>query len=128
MGTHICGDPNSPCDADCMGRYIREDEIAYLRRQLADGCKLLEECKLEIVRLLTKKNLLTSQLAEVTAERDRLLKAHKEIAKQKLESEIPKQDRDDGDYRGAYDCIVRVARAALRRENDNEIQEETSCY
>jgi len=39
--------------------------------------------------------------------------ALKNIARQNLESEMHEYDREDADYRGAYDCIIRVARAAL---------------
>jgi NADH:ubiquinone oxidoreductase subunit D len=39
--------------------------------------------------------------------------ALKDIARQNLESEIHEDYREDADYRGAYDCIIRVARAAL---------------
>jgi hypothetical protein len=39
--------------------------------------------------------------------------ALKAIAKQNLESEMHEDDIEDADYRGAYDCLVRVARAAL---------------
>ena len=39
--------------------------------------------------------------------------ALRDIARQNLESEIHEDYREDADYRGAYDCIIRVARAAL---------------
>ena len=39
--------------------------------------------------------------------------ALKDIARQNLESEIHEDYREDADYRGAYDCIIRVARKAL---------------
>jgi len=39
--------------------------------------------------------------------------ALRDIARQNLESEIHEDYREDADYRGAYDCIIRVARASL---------------
>ena len=51
---------------------------------------------------------------EKANERIKVLKdALRDIARQNLESEIHEDYREDADYRGAYDCIIRVARAAL---------------
>lgn len=46
-------------------------------------------------------------------ELERYRKALQDIAKQWLEDEMTEEDRDGGDFQGAYDCIVKVARAAL---------------
>ncbi len=51
--------------------------------------------------------------AELEADNRRLREALGNISRQHLESEVPEDERDGGDYRGAYDCMIRVARAAL---------------
>jgi hypothetical protein len=44
----------------------------------------------------------------------RMCRALNEIARQRLEFEMPEDEREDADYRGAYDALVRIARAATR--------------
>jgi hypothetical protein len=51
---------------------------------------------------------------EALNERIKVLEgALKDIARQNLESEIHEDFRDDADFNEGYDCIIRVARAAL---------------
>lgn len=50
---------------------------------------------------------------ELRAENWRLRDALRDIAKQHLDSEMTEEESDHADYEGAYDSIVKVARAAL---------------
>ena len=52
-------------------------------------------------------------MSAVLDEVRRLREAVEDISRQHLESEMPEDERDGGDYRAAYDCMIRVARAAL---------------
>ena len=55
---------------------------------------------------------------------DKAVKMLGDFARQKRESEMPEDERDDADYRGAYDYIIRDARAALREIESTEPQED----
>ena len=61
--------------------------------------------------------ILTEAEEEIAALRERqrvLVETFEDIAKQHLESEMGEDiDVDAADYRGAYACIIKVARAAL---------------
>jgi len=49
------------------------------------------------------------------------------IAKQRLVAEIPIDEREYADFEGAYDCLVRVARAALAESEPAEVMECKEC-
>ena len=51
--------------------------------------------------------------AEMAAREKVLREALEDIAKQKLQSELDEEQLEHGDFYGAYDAIVGVARAAL---------------
>ena len=84
-----------------------------------------DELRTEIARRGASIQTQDRQLAAKDAELERLraenAKARKyinNIANQNLEHEMPEEDRDDADYEGAYESIVRDARATRAALNE----------
>ena len=65
------------------------------------------------VALIADAPKLARENKKLSAENRRLREALLDISRQHLESEIPEDERDHGDYRDAYECMVRIARGAL---------------
>ena len=98
MSTHSCNKPDYHYKVKQL-----EDAIAWSEIRI----KVLEKAYSELHRD-------TAAMMGDDADRIKVLEdALKDIARQNLESEIHEDYREDADYRGAYDCIIRVARAAL---------------
>ena len=107
-----------------LADIIKRESIAWRRLTLQDAFDLhlklssrVRELE-EDLKLSAKSYEANSKgwQADIAAAKERikvLEDALKDIARQNLESEIHEDYREDADYRGAYDCIIRVARAAL---------------
>jgi len=57
---------------------------------------------------------LRSQLAREDEGMRGIMRVMRHLAEQRLRSEVPEEEREYADYEGAYDCIIREVRAALR--------------
>ena len=57
---------------------------------------------------------LRSQLARKDEGMRGIMRVMRHLAEQRLRSEVPEEEREYADYEGAYDCIIREVRAALR--------------
>ena len=89
------------------------DGIGYWTNQSADLVSQIELVNLENSAL--RDGIVdANERIETMRERQRVLtKAIENIAIQKLEDEMDEEDREGADYQEGYECIVKVARAAL---------------
>ena len=114
---------NGKCfEHDESGTYVLASEA---NEQDDWNVKKRKELELEQIKANERIKELENQLSPLSSatpsyvaglnERIKVLEdAMKDIARQNLESEIHEDYREDADYRGAYDCIIRVARAAIK--------------
>ena len=96
--------------------FRHSDDIETIQRLQVKNRVLVKEIsalKKHIENIITEKDNCAIEWVKCR-ERERVLtKAIDNIAIQKLETEMDEEDREGADYQTGYECIVKVARAAL---------------
>ena len=118
--TELCHFPNDKCewvhysdyealeaklDALLIGLQVKE--IPELKTKSPEHFAKLAEC------IADDSQEKAAKIMHLEAKLAALVDELKHMAKQKLESEMPEDEREDADYRTGYDCLVRIARVLV---------------
>ena len=100
-------------------------EISALKKHIENIITEKDNCAIEWVKCRERERELNHVVDHMVREsgkqieRERVLtKAIDNIAIQKLETEMDEEDREGADYQTGYECIVKVARAALAAKEE----------